>query len=58
VIKIKKNGCVWETNTHVEFKHSSIVPVFKNGDRMQTANYRVISSVTGFSKIFEILVYQ
>jgi hypothetical protein len=35
-----------------------VVPVFKNVDRSQTANYRVISSITGFSKFFEISIYQ
>jgi hypothetical protein len=58
VIKVKKDGRVWETNTHTDLKYSIIVPVFKNVDRSQTANYRVMSSITGFSKIFEILIYQ
>jgi hypothetical protein len=34
------------------------VPVFKNGDRSQIANYRPIFLITGFFKIFEILIYQ
>ena len=58
MIKIKKDGYVWETNTHTYFKYLFVVPVFKNVDRSQTANYRVISSIIGFSKIFEILIYQ
>ena len=57
MIKIKKNGHVWETNTHTDLKYSIVDPFFKNVDRLQTANYRVISSITGFYKIFEILIY-
>jgi len=56
VIKIKKDERVWETNTRTFLKYSIVVPVFKNVGRSQTANYRVISSITGFSKIFEILI--
>jgi hypothetical protein len=35
-----------------------VVTVFKNGDRLQIANYRPISLITGFLKIFEIPIYQ
>jgi len=35
-----------------------VVPVFKNGDRPQIANYRPISLITGFLKIFEIPIYR
>ena len=35
-----------------------VVPVFKNGDRSQIANYRPISLITGILKIFEMLIYQ
>lgn len=34
-----------------------MVPVFKNGDKSLIANYRPISLLTGFSKIYEILIY-
>jgi len=34
-----------------------VVPVFKNGDKSLIANYRPISLLTGFSKIYEILIY-
>jgi hypothetical protein len=33
-----------------------VVPVFKNGDRSQIANFRPISLIAGLPKIFEILV--
>jgi hypothetical protein len=38
-------------------KYSVVVPVFKSGDRSQIVNYRPISLLTGFSKIFENLIY-
>jgi hypothetical protein len=38
-------------------KYSVVVPVFKSGDKMQIVNYRPISLLTGFSKIFENLTY-
>jgi len=33
-----------------------VVPVFKNGDKPFIANYRPISLLTGFSKIYEPLI--
>jgi len=38
--------------------HLIVVPVFKNGDRSQIANYTLISLITVFLKIFDILIYQ
>jgi hypothetical protein len=38
-------------------KYSTVVPVFKSGDRSQIVNYRPISLLTGFSKVFENLLY-
>jgi len=32
------------------------MPVFKNGDKPLIANYRPISLLTGFSKIYELLI--
>jgi Notch-like protein len=37
-------------------KHSVVVLVFKNGDKPLIANYRPISLLTGFSKIYELLI--
>jgi hypothetical protein len=38
-------------------KYSMVVPVFKSGNRSQIVNYRPIPLLTGFSKIFENLIY-
>jgi hypothetical protein len=38
-------------------KHSQLSPIFKKGDRTDVKNYRPISLLTSFSKIFEKVVY-
>jgi hypothetical protein len=38
-------------------KYSIIKPVFKRGDRTNYTNYRPISLLTSFSKIFEKAIY-
>ncbi|PNF21344.1 hypothetical protein B7P43_G18383 [Cryptotermes secundus] len=38
-------------------KYSNIIPCFKKGDTSEISNYRSISLLTGFSKLFEILVF-
>jgi hypothetical protein len=37
--------------------YANIKPCFKKGDRLQITNYRPISLLTGFSKIFEMLIF-
>jgi hypothetical protein len=37
-------------------KYENIIPCFKKGDVTEIANYRLASSLTGFSKLLEILV--
>lgn len=41
----------------VKWKESYIVPIFKNGDRHDVRNYRPISKLCVFSKIFEKIIY-
>jgi hypothetical protein len=38
-------------------KFSGVKPVFRNGDKNVTSNYRPISLLTSFSKIFEKVIY-
>jgi hypothetical protein len=38
-------------------KYSQITPIFKNGDKTELTNYRPISLLGSFSKIFEKLIY-
>ncbi|PNF35250.1 hypothetical protein B7P43_G06859, partial [Cryptotermes secundus] len=38
-------------------KYANIIPCFKKGDASEISNYRPISLLTGFSKLFEILVF-
>jgi exonuclease III len=38
-------------------KYAQIVPIFKKGDKEQPTNYRPITLLTSFSKIFEKVIY-
>ena len=38
-------------------KYANIKPCFKKGDTSKISNYRPISLLTGFSKLFEILIF-
>jgi hypothetical protein len=41
--------------THL--KYSTVKPLFKKGDINNMANYRPISLLTSFSKVFERIIY-
>ena len=43
--------------TVILYYPASIIPCFKKGDTSEISNYRPISLLTGFSKLFEILVF-
>jgi hypothetical protein len=38
-------------------QYANIKPCFKKGDTLEISNYRPISLLTGFSKLFEILIF-
>ena len=38
-------------------KYSTVIPIFKTGDRLDIANFRPISLLISFSKIFEKIIY-
>ena len=40
-----------------QLKYAFIKPCFKKGDKLQISNYRPIVSLTGFSKIFDLLIF-
>ena len=41
----------------ITLKVSQVTPVYKNGDATDPANYRPISTLSSFSKVFEKLIY-
>ena len=40
-----------------EWKEANVVPVYKKGDHQSVRNYRPVSLLPAFSKIFERLIY-
>ena len=51
------NNCVKNRKYPGILKYADIIPVFKKGDTTDKSNYRPISTLSNFSKIFEILIY-
>jgi hypothetical protein len=39
-------------------KYAVIKPIFKKGDKTIIHNYRPISIITGFAKVFEMVIYR
>ena len=50
------NVCITDSVFPTRLKLTKVIPVFKSGDKTQPRNYRPISLLSHFSKIFEKLV--
>ena len=51
------NDCVKSGNFPDILKYGDITPVFKKGDTTGKTNYRPISTLSNFSKVFEKMIY-
>ena len=51
------NNCIRNGKFPDVLRHADITPVFKKGDITDKCNYRPISTLLNFSKIFEKLIY-
>ena len=52
------NDCI-ETGTYPDaFKTAEVIPVFKSGEKCTCSNFRPISLISPFSKIFEKCIYK
>jgi len=51
------NRCLSEGLYPDALKIAEMIPIFKKGDRDKTANYRLISLLSQFNKIYEKLIY-
>ena len=51
------NECISHGEFPEMFKHGKISPIFKKGDRENIENYRPISTLPIFGKIFEKIIY-
>ena len=49
--------CIKRHTIPEEWKHHTITPVFKSGDRSQVTNYRPISLLCSISKVLETIIY-
>jgi Notch-like protein len=50
----------WSLNSGIcpdRLKYANIKPCFKRGDAAEGSNYRPVSLLTSFSKLFEILIF-
>ena len=52
------NGSVFSGSLPAKLKTAKVIPVFKSGDESKPGNYRPISLLSIFNRIFEKLVYK
>ena len=52
------NACITESKFPSQMKHADITPVYKKGEKTDKKNYRPVSILSAFSKIFERLIYE
>ena len=51
------NDCVKSGNFSDILKYTDITPVFKKGDTTDKTNYRPVSTLSNFPKVFEKIIY-
>lgn len=51
------NKCLNKCTMPTVWKSSKVCPVFKKGDKMDVTNFRPISIIANFSKVFELLLH-
>lgn len=56
-LTILLNTCVKTSTVPNIWKSSKVRPIYKHGDRVDISNYRPISIICNFCKVFEMLLY-
>ena len=51
------NSCIDKGEFPSELKHADIAPIHKKKDRSDKSNYRPVSILSNYSKIYEKLIY-
>ena len=51
------NSCIDEGEFPSELKHADIVPIHKKKDKSDISNYRPVSILSNYSKVYEKLIY-
>ena len=52
------NTCIGDSKFPAHMKHADITPVYKKDEKTNKRNYRPVSILSAFSKIFERLIYE
>ena len=51
------NSCIDKVEAPSELKHANIVPVQKMKGKSDKSNYRLVSTLSYYSKVYEKLIY-